>query len=293
MKNFVAFLLILSSYLFAQENIKPADTKPEAAKTKNQFALIKTSKGDMVVELFNDAAPKTVANFLGLAEGKIEYTDVKTSEKKKGNYYDGLTFHRCLKDFMIQGGDPMGTGVGGPGYSFADEINGVILGLDKEKVPLDQQGLQQIVFKKTCADLKIKSKEEYDKLEQGLFAKKFGENVTLLKEKASSMSRLDINLFSGYAYDNNLPSKKLVKGSLAMANAGPNTNGSQFFINVVDTPHLDGLHTNFGQVIKGIEVAVEISLLGVPPSGKPSEEIKIISIRELSEKDKNALISSK
>ena len=87
------------------------------------YATLKTNHGDIVIHLLPNHAPKTVANFVGLATGTKEYTDPQTREKRTGNFYDGLTFHRVIDDFMIQGGCPLGTGTGDPGYRFDDEIH--------------------------------------------------------------------------------------------------------------------------------------------------------------------------
>jgi peptidyl-prolyl cis-trans isomerase A (cyclophilin A) len=145
-------------------------------------ATFKTSLGDIVVKLLPEKAPKTVENFVALAEGTREWTDPKSGQKVKRPLYDGTVFHRVIPDFMIQGGDPLGTGTGGPGYRFADEIG---------------------------------------------------------------------------------PDNKFSKpGLLAMANAGPNTNGSQFFITEVPTPHLDRGHTIFGEVVKGNELVPKIARAG-------------------------------
>ena len=132
------------------------------------WATLKTSKGDIVVHLFPNHAPKTVANFVGLAEGTQEYTDPRTGQNGTGRFYDGLVFHRVIDGFMIQGGCPLGTGTGGPGYTFKDEFH--------PELAFDRPYL------------------------------------------------------------------------LAMANAGPATNGSQFFITVGPTPHLNNRHTIFGEV---------------------------------------------
>ena len=146
------------------------------------FATFQTSMGDIVLKLFPEKAPKTVENFLALAEGSRAWKDPKSGQTVKRPLYDGTVFHRVIPQFMIQGGDPLGTGTGGPGYKFADEI-----------VPDNR----------------------FDK-----------------------------------------------PGLLAMANAGPNTNGSQFFITEVPTPWLDRGHTIFGEVVKGFELVPKIAAAG-------------------------------
>lgn len=133
-----------------------------------QQATLHTNHGDIVLNLFADHAPKTVANFVGLATGEQEYADPKTGQPATGRFYDGLTFHRVIKGFMLQGGDPLGTGTGGPGYTFADEFH------------------PELAFSKPYL--------------------------------------------------------------LAMANAGPGTNGSQFFITLGPQAHLNRRHTIFGEV---------------------------------------------
>ncbi|MCL1690367.1 peptidylprolyl isomerase [Elizabethkingia anophelis] len=152
------------------------------------YGNLKTTKGDILVKFNDKESPVTVANFVGLAEGKIE-----NSAKKKGEaFYNGTIFHRVIKDFMIQGGDPKGTGMGDPGYKFDDEKN----------------------------DLKHTG-----------------------------------------------------KGILSMANSGPNTNGSQFFITEVATPWLDGRHTIFGKVVKGEQVIDDVANVEKGAQDKPKTDI--------------------
>ena len=162
------------------------------------YATFKTSMGDIVVQLFEDKVPKTVANFIGLANGSKEWTDPKTHEKVKKTLYSGTVFHRVIPGFMIQGGDPLGNGTGGPGYRFEDEFH---------------------------PDLK--------------------------HSKA---------------------------GILSMANAGPNTNGSQFFITHQATPNLDNKHSVFGEVVKGQDVVVAI---GNVPRDFNNRPVKDVSIKEI------------
>jgi peptidyl-prolyl cis-trans isomerase A (cyclophilin A) len=167
-------------------------------------ATIHTNHGDIRVELFGHHAPKTVANFIGLATGTRAWTHPETGEPQTGPLYDGVIFHRIIKDFMLQGGDPLGKGFGGPGYQFDDEIHG------------------ELVFDRPYL--------------------------------------------------------------LAMANAGiqagKGTNGSQFFITTVPTPHLQGKHTIFGEVADDESKRVVDAIEAVPtgPNDKPLEDVVITGI---------------
>ena len=162
------------------------------------YAHFETSLGNFTVELFDTKTPKTVANFTGLAEGTKEWKHPKTGEKHKKPYYDGIVFHRVIQGFVIQGGDPLGEGYGGPGYQFADEFH-----------------------------------------------------PELRHDRA---------------------------GILSMANAGPNTNGSQFFITLGPTPHLDRKHSVFGAVVKGMDV---IQKIGATPVGKNDRPITPIAMNKV------------
>jgi peptidyl-prolyl cis-trans isomerase A (cyclophilin A) len=162
------------------------------------YATLKTSMGDIVIQLFDDKAPKTVANFVGLATGTKEWIDPKTGEKVKRPLYNGTIFHRVIPGFMIQGGDPLGNGTGSPGYRFEDEFS---------------------------------------------------------------------------------PELRHSKGGiLSMANAGPNTNGSQFFITLAPTPHLDGRHSVFGVVIKGQEIVVAIGNVSRDFRDRPIKDVVVKEI---------------
>jgi len=206
------------------------------------YAILSTTSGDMVLELYANEAPKTVQNFIDLAQGEKEFHTEKGVEKRP--FYDGLKFHRVIKDFMAQGGCPRGDGTGGPGYKFEDEINGKSLGLDTLKVkdaPYFQTQLQRAVL----TEFNIQSRQELEER---------GQEVEAAFMDAMDLSVLEILHRVGYRFNEVLSSKKPIRGSLAMANAGPNTNGSQFFINQVDNINLTGIHTVFGQLINGYEV---------------------------------------
>jgi peptidyl-prolyl cis-trans isomerase A (cyclophilin A) len=170
------------------------------ARTAGLYAIFDTSEGQIVVRLFESEAPKTVKNFVDLAEGKREWTHPGTRQKSSNPLYNGSVLHRVIPQFMIQGGDPMGTGFGGPGYQFEDETKG--------------------------------SPHKFDKT-----------------------------------------------GKLAMANSGPNTNGSQFFITVAPTPWLTGNHTIFGEVVEGQDIADKISNLPRNRQDKPNKDVVVNSVK--------------
>lgn len=247
----------------------------EPKEKENPMCIIQTNVGNIEVELFQNDAPKTVANFIGLAEGTKEFTDTKTGKKVKKPFYDGLIFHRVIKSFMLQAGCPQGNGRGGPGYSFADEINAVALGLDKIKAIDPKKGPhpflmtrnQRTLLVPLSKKMGITSQEELDKRKDEVAARL--KSLTL-KEAYENM---------GYSYSDKGSPHPPVRGSLAMANSGPNTNGSQFFINLADTNWLTGKHTIFGKVIKGMDIVDKIGAVKVDTGHKPVEDVKIISIR--------------
>ena len=251
----------------------------EKKQKENPVYVIQTTLGNIEVELFQDEAPKTVANFIGLAEGTKEFKDSRTGKEVKRPFYDGLIFHRVIKNFMIQGGDPLGNGRGGPGYVFDDEIDAKALGLDKIKafdpkkgpnpylMIRNEEDFQRYLLAPLFQEMNIHSQKELDQRKAEVNTKL--EHLTLMEAYE--------NL--GYVYSVNGSKHAPVRGSLAMANAGPNTNGSQFFINLVDTKWLAGKHTVFGKVVHGMDVVDKIGDVKVDAQSKPVKEVKIISIR--------------
>ncbi|MBI1725493.1 MAG: peptidylprolyl isomerase [Candidatus Tectomicrobia bacterium] len=267
----LAFVLLAAGTGFAQD-LKVEDPA-------HPVVILKTGQGDIYIELFSKEAPKTVANFVELAEGRKEFTDPKTGKKAKRPFYDGLTFHRVIKDFMIQGGDPNGNGSGGPGYQFEDEINADALGLGKltavEKdgslhphlLVRGQEDFNQMILIPLLRKMKVANQEEFEKRKEDIQKQL---NSLTLKGAYENM---------GYSYSPSLKSRAPAKGVIAMANAGPNTNGYQFFISLADTPWLTGKHTVFGKVVKGMEVVEKIGQAAVGAGAKPAQEVKILSIR--------------
>ncbi len=266
----IVLSLFMASASFAQEIVKEKPTNP--------ILLMKTNFGDLYIEMFPEEAPKTVANFMDLATGKRAFVDHKTKAKVKRPFYDGLKFHRVIKEFMIQGGDPRGNGTGGPGYNFEDEINAEALGLHKMKAIKDgrphsylpirnQNDFQRTLVSPLFRKMGIRSQADLDKRREEV--KKRLNNLTL-KDAYENM---------GYRFNEKLTSRPPQKGVLAMANSGPNTNGSQFFINLIDTPWLTGKHTVFGKVAKGMDVVEKIGETPVGTGSIPQKEVRIISIR--------------
>ena len=252
---------------------------------QNPVAVLKTNQGTIILELYTDAAPETVNNIAGLANGSREYLDPKSGSKLTGHYYDGLTFHRVIPEFMIQGGDIAGNGSGGPGFKFQDEINADALGLDKVNLEVAtsymrdlQMSLQTKIREELFAKYNIKSQEDVNKniskLEQD-FALRMQQAI----KANSSKSVKEILASAGYQFNNKLPSRRMAAFSVAMANAGPNTNGSQFFININENGFLNGKHTNFGKVLDGKSVVIDISNVEKNQQDMPSNPVIIKSFR--------------
>ncbi|MBU1078551.1 MAG: peptidylprolyl isomerase [Spirochaetes bacterium] len=240
-------ILLIVLLLFTTVSLQAEDYKKLAKNPKNPIAVLETTQGDIIIELYKENAPETVKNFIDLAIGEKEYYNYKNRKKEKGKFYNGIIFHRVIPNFMIQAGDPTGTGSGGPGYKFNDEINADSLGLDK---------------------LKVKDAD---------FVTRMYPPHIIQKYLNKSVKELYESL--GYKYITNVKSVAPRKGSVAMANAGPDSNGSQFFINEVDTPWLDGKHTVFGHVIKGSDIVSKIANTKANESNKPLKDVKIKRIR--------------
>lgn len=254
----------------------------QAQEAKNPIVTMVTNHGEVTIELLAKSAPETVQNFIGLAEGTKEWTN-PAGEKVKTPFYDGLIFHRVINNFMIQGGCPSGTGRGKPGYTFKDEINADSLDLHEAKVFDKEKGfhqylrsyppqkIQQMMAQPIFTKLGIDSQEKLKAKE-----KEFAQELAKSKE---TITLKELYAAQGYKYDAKLTSFPMKAGYLAMANSGPNTNGSQFYINLKDNRYLDGKHTVFGKVIAGMEVVQKIATVKTGAQNTPVEKVQIISIR--------------
>lgn len=260
-------------------NGRPTDVEVEDL--ANPLVLIQTTRGDIVVELFPAEAPRTVENFLALAEGSKPFTDPATGAQVQRPFYDGLSFHRIIAGFMIQGGSPTGGGDGGPGFTIADEINAQSLGLDQMPLidaegypsPLlgisDQTAFQQTILKPLYESMGIRSDADV--------AQRSGE----IEARLRGMSLKSFYELLGYRYSNSGLSRAPLRGMLAMAGNGPGTAGSQFFLTLADTPWLTGRHTVFGKLRAGQAVLDSIGRVPVGPDGRPLENVTILLIRRI------------
>jgi len=246
---------------------------------------ITTAQGVIRCRLFAAACPVTVQNVCDLAEGKRAFTDPATGQAVTRPFYDGLTFHRVVPGFMIQGGDPKGDGTGGPGFQFKDEINAVSLGLDREPVLAGDQLHQQCAYMgRQFVQMYIEPKLAGRGIGPGTPAEQRNAAIAQILPTLQTMTLLQFYSDLGYRYDDKLPaSRKPVRGVLAMANSGPNTNGSQFFINLGDTPHLTGKHTVFGEVVTGLEVATAIAAVPRGERDKPLTPVVMTSVKVVRE----------
>lgn len=258
---FALAALLTIAAVQAQEKTAQAQEKP--------MVLMKTELGDVTLELWPDIAPNTVDNFIGLAMGTKQWKDPNSNELVSKPFYDGLTFHRVIDDFMIQGGDPLGNGTGGPGYMFDDEIfeqgdelTGKITDEDAA-VKIFSDMLIPYFQKNAAADSTlIAIAEQCQKQQSG--RPMMTHDVEWYKEKTG---------YEGPIYRNGPLKAKVAYGTICMANSGPNTNGSQFFIvtKKAGCDWLDGKHTVFGKVVKGMDVVHKIE--------KKGNGVKINSIR--------------
>jgi cyclophilin family peptidyl-prolyl cis-trans isomerase len=260
------------------------DGRPVVAEIENPanpLVVMSTTRGDILLELLPAEAPQAVANFLGLAEGTKPFIDVYTGLETLRPFYDGLVFHRVIADFVIQAGSPQGTSDGGPGYAFTDEINAESLGLDQMQL-LDADGYPNPV-------LGIRSRADFEEhVLKPLYAAmgitnraSLDARVGEVEQRLRTMTTKQANELLGYRYTGSVQSRAPLRGVIAMANSGPDTNGSQFFITLADAPWLTGKHTVFGKVRAGLDVVDAIGKVRVNAEGRPLQDVTILSVRRV------------
>lgn len=224
----------------------------------NPLLRINTSKGDLFVELHRQEAPANVTNFLALALGNIEFTDGNTGTVYKPRYFDGMTFHRTIPDFLIQSGSPHLNPLGSPQELLEDEISAESLNLDAAKVLLPDA--------RTNPLLNITSKTDF--AQQVLLPLYNDMGIETPEQVLNQQDQIDSRLrdmtlaqlyqLQGYRYSDSLISRPIKRGTVALANTGPNSNGPEFFVSLGNTEHLTGKYTAIGSVIEGMNVADQI-----------------------------------
>ncbi len=265
MKLSLTFALIASLLTMSQTRADAISAEAAMEDPANPLILLSTSTGDIYIELLPNEAPNNVENFLALAQGEVEFIDPNSNARFQPRYFDGMQFHRVVPDFVIQAGSPFFNPLGPPNVLIDDEINANSLGLDRLQV-MDELGnfnpilnigseeeFHEVLIKPLFARLNIETEAEmrerqYEVLEilQGLTVKQAYEN-------------------QGFRYSESASTRGITRGVMALANAGPNQNGPEFFIALQDSPWLNGKHTVIGRIVEGIETADAIGNSEVDP----------------------------
>jgi cyclophilin family peptidyl-prolyl cis-trans isomerase len=276
-------LLMLSSSGLATADLATATAAMESA--TNPLMLMRTSRGDIYLELFPQAAPRNVANFIALAEARVPLFDIATTSTVTPYYYDGLTFHRILRNYLVQAGAPRAPNAPVPEYLVEDEINARQFGLHEQKVldPFgkphpwlnlaDNADFQREILVPLYRIMGISSPE-------AVSARQFE-----IHDALQSMSLRQAYENQGYRYNDRLVSRDPLRGSVAMTGTGPNTNAAEFFITLVDAPWLAGKATIIGRVVEGMEIVDRIDqaavLRGDTTAATPTTATMIFDLRQV------------
>lgn len=247
----------------------------------NPLMLMTTSQGAIYIELLPGEAPDNVARFIELAEGQVEFFDEIANATFTPRYYDGMRFHRVLPGFAIQGGSPVYHPLGAPEQLLADEINAAALGLDRLPVlnedgsinPMLNVGNQQEfatrVLEPLYRELGIETVSELGPAEDDI--------VTNLR----NLTVMRLYEYEGYTYQNQFQTRGISRGTVALANDGPNRNGPEFFIALRNADWLNGRHTVIGRVVEGMDIADRIGTVAIDPAAFNPQSSVIYSIRRI------------
>jgi cyclophilin family peptidyl-prolyl cis-trans isomerase len=277
-------LLLLIFSLLTSLNTAFADTSTALLAmedSQNPLIRISTSKGEMYLELYPLEAPNNVENFIALAEGEKEFTNLETGEPIQSRYYNGMRFHRVVPSFIIQAGSPALNPLGLQVSLLNDEINANALGLDQ--IPaLNPDG--------SFADvLNIESKPDFhEEILTTLYSQR---NITDFEaalsrqyqvlETLQELSVKSVYENQGYRYDDSLESRPIERGTVALANSGPDSNGPEFFISLTAAVWLWGKYTVIGKVVEGQEVMDSIGNTAIDPGQFSSLSTLIYSVRKV------------
>ncbi len=262
--NFLAFAVLSALVNMAVADMSSAQLA--MGDSQNPLMLLKTSQGEIYLELFPAEAPNNVANFIALAEGEIEFKHSATGETLQSRYYSGMRFHRVIPDFIIQAGSPAYNPLGSQINLLADEINADSLGLDQISALNPDGSFAEM--------LNIQSKSDFHTviLEPLYTRRNINDNTAMLASQDETLAQLQrmsvksVYENQGYRYNSSLSSRRIARGIVAMANSGPNSNGTEFFIALTDADWLTGRYTVIGKVVDGQDIIDTIGEIAIDPA---------------------------
>jgi len=286
MRNFLRSLLAI--LMMCGTGLATADLATATAamdNPANPLMLMRTSRGDIYLELYPESAPRNVANFIALAEARVPLFDISTASTVTPHYYDGMVFHRILRNYLVQAGAPRSATSPVPEYLVEDEINARQFGLHEEKV-LD-------AFGKPHPWLNLADNADFQEQILVPLYRRLGISSPAAVEARQyeihdvlrTMTLRQAWENQGYRYNERLASRAPVRGSLAMAGSAPNTNAAEFFITLVDAPWLAGTTTVIGRVVEGMEIVDRIDqaavLRGDTTAATPTTATMIFDLRQV------------
>ena len=249
--------------------------------TSNPLMVVSTSAGPIYIEMLPAEAPKNVARFIEFTVGEAPLIETDSTLTVSPRYYNGSQFHRVIPNFIIQAGSPEHNAHGRPRDYLADEINASALGLDRLPVILQAGKINPI--------LNTNSQEEFaSRVLEPLYRQLGIDTPEQLETEESaiidalqSLTVMRLYEYEGYRYQSRYPTRAITRGIVALANDGPNRNGPEFFISLIDAPWLDGRYTVIGRVVEGMETADNIGDKPIQPVNPDPESTRIYSVRKL------------
>lgn len=283
-------LLLFASQLIAVTNVFADDISARQAMedSSNPLLNFSTSRGEIYIELLPREAPLNVANVLALATGEKEIEDVESGFVFRPNYYDGQRFHRVIPGFVVQTGAAVNHPLGAPGENLPDEINADSLGLDRQLVMLpggsvnpmldinDREEFETRVLRLLLADMDIDERDELENQQEQVY------------QRLRTLSIKALYELQGYRYQTQFSTRPISRGTVVLANSGPDSNSAEFFIALTDSPSLTGRYTVIGKVVEGMEIADAIGSTEINPQRFSRLSTVIYTVRQVG----NALASS-
>ncbi len=283
MLTYSLFLITLCTGLFAHADVNTATQNMDDP--SHPLILMRTSRGDIYIELFPESAPRNVANFIALAQAQVTLFDAASNQEVMPHYYDGKGFNRILRNYLVQAGAPVNEFAPRPEYFVDDEINARSLGLNDSKV-FDETG-------KLNDWLNLQSREDFEEqILAPLYERLNIDSATdvdvrqfEIHSALQSMSLRQAYESQGYRYNDRLIPRPPIRGSVAMASAGPNMNQAEFFFLLVDAPWLAGKTTVIGEIVEGMEIVDRIDqgavLRGDTTAPTPTTSTLIFDVRQV------------